>query len=302
MNAPSSPSIAIRQSPTLDKNIHSIAMAGWHRLVSLGVDNKLRLHNPETGRIVDTFEGFHRYVTGLRPFDDRHVLLVLGTIYGLLNLESGVLVQADPADMTELRGRLSQSQLMAAPMLSSAPFVPPRTSEVVAETRLDANRILYATEDRLNDAHNQQFHIWNVPKGREDLSFIGTDSAIISLVALDQRRVLSSHEDEVFRFWNVETGDQLRRFAHRRGKAGALSLIEGNQLLFATVNPNEAQRLKHRLWPPADRTLRLWDIETATELAVLQCAAAISDLARIDGRRFWARDDRACLHLVEVLR
>jgi WD40 repeat protein len=295
-------SIVIRQSPALDCAVHAIAMAGWHQLVSLGVDNKVRLHNPETGRILDTFEGLNRYVTGLRPFDDRCVLLLLGNHYGLLNLETGVFVQADTAELSELRDRLSPTQLMVAPMLAPVTFAPPRTSEVVAEAGLDPSRILYATEDRLNDAYNQQFHVWNVHRGREERSFLGTDSGLIGLIALDRRQVLSSHEDEMFRFWDVETGDQLRRFAHRCGKAGALALIDGGLVLFATVNPNEVQRLNHRLWPPSDRTLRLWDIETATELASLQCAAAISDVARLDGSRFWARDEQSRLHLVEVLR
>jgi len=296
------PRIVIRQSPALDCNIHAISMAGWNRLVSLGVDNKVRLHNPETGRIIDTFEGFQRYITALRPFDELHVLLDLGNQYGLLNLESGVFVQADPTDLSELRARLSPPQLMAAPMLAPITFTPPRTNEIVAQAQLDPNRILYGTEDRLNDAHNQHFHIWNVPKGREDGSFFGTDSALISLIALDHRRMLSSHEDEIFRFWDVESGQQLRRFAHRCGKAGAMNLIDGTHLLFAIVNPNEAQRLNHRLWPLSDRTLRLWDIEAAAELAKLQCTAAISDLVRIDGSRFWARDEQSRLHLVEVLR
>src|SRR5689334_17717658 len=104
------PAIVIRQSPTLDCNIHAIAMAGWNRLVSLGVDNKVRLHNAETGKVIDTFEGINRYVTGLRPFDEQHVLLLLGNLYGLLDLDTGVLVQADPTDLSDLRSRLSPPQ------------------------------------------------------------------------------------------------------------------------------------------------------------------------------------------------
>ena len=47
---PSPPRIVIRQSYG-DTPIHAIAMAGWHRLVSVGRDNQIRVHNPETGRV-----------------------------------------------------------------------------------------------------------------------------------------------------------------------------------------------------------------------------------------------------------
>jgi WD40 repeat protein len=162
--------------------------------------------------------------------------------------------------------------------------------------------MVYATEDRLQRARNQYFHVWNVPRARELSSFFGSDSEVLSLVALDNQRVLSSHEDEKFRIWDVESGAQLRRVDHRCGKAGPLIPFDKDSLLFAPVNPNAAQKLHYWHWPPSDRTLRLWDMAAGAEVALLQCATAINDLIRFDRSRLWARDEAGSLHLIEVLR
>src|SRR5262245_46453990 len=84
--ASSAPRIVIRQSCSYEAPIHGIAMAGFNRLISIGADNKIRVHNPETGRTLDTLEGFKRYVTGLRVLDDRLLLLFFTTQYALLDL------------------------------------------------------------------------------------------------------------------------------------------------------------------------------------------------------------------------
>jgi WD40 repeat protein len=303
MNTPASgPRILIRQSCGYEVPIHGIAMAGWNRLISIGADNKIRLHNPETGRTLDTFEGFKRFVTGIRALDDQIALLFFTTQYALLDLDTGRIEESEGAPRSVLATRLSPAQIMAAPMLAPATFSPPRNNEAVAEARLDPSHVVYVSEDRLNDTRNQYFHLWNVPRGREIRSFWGVDSEALSLVALDGRRVLSSHEDEHFRIWDVETSEQVRRIEHRRGKVGPMMLIDKAALLFAPVDPTESQRLRHFHWGPSDRTLRLWDLEKVGERAVLECEAAIVELARVDSRRFWARDEKSCLHLIEVLR
>jgi WD40 repeat protein len=307
MNAPlasPSPRIVIRQSCSYEAPIHQIVMAGWHRLISAGGDNKVRVHHPETGRVLDTFGGFERHVTGIRSLDDRHLLLILTTRYGLLDLENGRVEDVQPSDagLRALGDRLAPAHLMAAPMLAPVTFSPPRSNDTVAEARLDANHIVYATEDRLDGTRNQYFHVWNVHRGREVRSFWGSDSEVLSLVALDARRVLSSHEDEFFRIWDVETTEQVRRIEHRRGKAGPMALIDKAWLLFAPVNANEMQRLYYWQWGPSDRTLRLWDVEGASELASLQCTGTIIELARLASHRFWARDEDSRLHLIEVQR
>lgn len=302
MNTASSPArIVLRQSYS-DTPIHAIAMAGWHRLVSVGRDNQVRVHNPETGRVVETFQRLDRYITGIRCLDDRHVLLVLASRYGLLDLDTGSLQEIDPSDAASPGVPLTSAQLVGAPMLAPVTFSPPRTNQIAAETRLDSNNVVYVTEDRLDGVRNQYFHVWNVPRGRETRSFWGSDSEVLSLISLDSHRVLSSHEDEFFRIWDTERGEQLRRIEHRCGKAGPMLLIDKSWLLFAPVNPNENQRLYYWQWGASDRSLRLWDIDTASELASLQCAAAICELARIDRSRAWARDEQSCLHLVEVAR
>jgi len=303
-SSPSAARIVVRQSCGYDAPIRGIAMAGWNRLISIGNDNKLRLHNPETGRTLDSFEGFTRDVTGIRALDDRYVVLIFGTQYALLDLVTGRLDEPESAEAgrSELAARLTSAQLMAAPMLAPTTFAPLRDNTIVAEARLDATHIVYVTENRLRVSFDQYFHLWNVPLGREIRSFWGVDSEVLSLVALESRRVLSSHEDELFRIWDVETTEQLQRIEHRAGKAGPMMLVDKSELLFAPIDPTEAQRLRYWHWKPADRTLRLWDLDAGTELAVLQCEAPIVEFARIDSRRFWARDQRSSLHLIEVPR
>src|SRR5262245_46034626 len=153
MNAPPSPPprIVIRQSCSYEAPIHQIVMAGWHRLISAGGDNRIRVHHPETGRVLAPCGGLQRHVNGIRPLDDRHVLLILTTRYGLLDLDNGHVEDIQPSDagLRALGDRLAPAQLMAAPMLAPVTFSPPRSNDTVAEARLDANHIVYATGDRL---------------------------------------------------------------------------------------------------------------------------------------------------------
>jgi hypothetical protein len=303
MSTPSSePRIVIRQSCGYEVPIHGIAMAGFNRLISIGADNKLRLHNPETGRTLDTFEGFQRFVTGIRALDDRLVLLFFTTQYALLDLDNGRIEESEGTARSVLATKLTPGQLMAAPMLAATTFSPPRNNEAVAEAKIDPSHVVYVSEDRHNEMLNQYFHVWNVPRGREVRSFWGVDSEALALIALDGQRVLSSHEDEHFRIWDVETSEQVKRIEHRRGKVGPMMLVDKSFLLFAPVDPTESQRLRHFHWGPSDRTLRLWSLDKVGERAVRECDAMIVELARIDSRRFWARDGKSCLHLVEVLR
>ena len=294
----------IRQTCDYDVPIHGIAMAGFNRLISVGADNKIRVHNPETGRALDTLEGFKRYVTGIRVLDDRTVLLMFTAQYGLLDLDTGRIEESESAGAARsvLAAKLLPAQIMAAPMLAAETFSPPRNNAAIAESRLDPSHVVYVSENRLDASLNQYFHVWNVPRGREIRSFWGVDSEVLALVALDTRRVLSSHDDEHFRIWDVETSEQVRRIEHRRGKAGPMMLVDKTRLLFAPVDPSESQRLRHFHWGPSDRTLRLWDLDTAKELAMLQCTATVVELARVASHRFWARDDKSCLHLIEVVR
>src|SRR5262249_45074918 len=201
-----------------------------------------------------------------------------------------------------LADRLSPAQFVTAPMLAPVTFTPPRGSQAIAEAKLDASHVVYATEDRLIGTRNQYFHVWDVPRGRETRSFGGVDSEVLSLIGLDARRVLSSHEDEHFRIWDVETSEQVQRIEHRCGKVGPMMVVDKAWLLFAPVNPTEAQRLIYWHWRPSDCTLRLWDLEAAAELASLQRGSPITELARIDRHRFWARDESSCLQLIEVVR
>jgi WD40 repeat protein len=298
------PRIVIRQSYRCDFPVHAIAMAGWHRLISAGADNKLRVHNAETGRVLQTIDCFKRYVNAIRALDDRKVLVFFTEQYALLDLETGQVEGSESPSgaRSVLAERLSPAQIVTAPMLASVTFTPPRGNQAIAEAKLDANHVVYASEDRLNYSRNQYFHLWNVPRGRETRSFWGVDSEVLSLIGLDARRVLSSHEDEYFRIWDVETSEQLRRIEHRCGKVGPMMLIDKAWLLFAPVNATEAQRLTYWHWGPSDCSLRLWDLEAGAEVDSLQCTAAITELARVDRHRFWARDEKSCLQLIEVLR
>src|SRR5262245_38955665 len=215
---PSATRIVIGQSCRCELPIHGIAMAGFNRLISIGADNKVRVHNPQTGRTLDVFEGFKHYVTGLRVLDEHTLLLFFATQYALLDLDTGRIEESEDTTRTVLAARLLPAQIMAAPMLAAENFSPPRNNAAVAEARLGPSHVVYVSENRLDETCNQYFHVWHVTRGRQIRSFWGVDSEVLSLVALDQRRVLSSHEDEHFRIWDVETTEQVRRIRHRRGK------------------------------------------------------------------------------------
>src|SRR5262249_53766563 len=140
-SSPSAARIVVRQSCSYDAPIHGIAMAGWNRLISIGADNKLCLHNPETGHLLDSFEGFEREVTAIRALDDRYVVLFFAAQHALLDLDTGHLEGAESTGggQSALATRLTPSQLMAAPMLAPTAFSPPRNNKTVAEAKLDAN-------------------------------------------------------------------------------------------------------------------------------------------------------------------
>src|SRR5215831_9316234 len=153
--SPSEPRIVIRQSCAYEVPIHGIAMAGFNRLISIGADNKLRLHNPETGRTLDTFEGIQRFVTGIRALDDRLVLLFFTTQYALLDLDTGRIEDSEDTPRSVLAAKLTPGQLMAAPMLATTTFSPPRNNEAVAEAKVDPSHVVYVSEDRHNEMLNQ---------------------------------------------------------------------------------------------------------------------------------------------------
>lgn len=103
--------------------------------------------------------------------------------------------------------------------------------------------------------------------------FAGHTATILAIaVSPDGKLALSGSEDRTLRLWDVQTGQELRRFEGHRAAIGAVAF---------SPDGRRAVSGSH------DRTVRLWDVETGRELRALTSHTdAVSSVTfSPDGRR-----------------
>jgi WD40 repeat protein/serine/threonine protein kinase len=132
---------------------------------------------------------------------------------------------------------------------------------------------------RMLSMWNKTVRLWDAASGRRLRQFGGTDGDALDTTfyaplffSPDGRQALVSGEDRALRLWNLETGEEVRRFVgHTAAVLQAVFTPDGRQILSAGE----------------DKTMRLWEAGTGRELAVLhQAQSAISCVAvALDGRQ-----------------
>lgn len=268
--------------------LRHVAVAG-RCIVSAGEDNALRIHDLEGGQVLKTIERVNRYISRLAPFDAVRVIVGLTTRYGVLDIRSGRLADLGPstAGFSPFGKALPPSRVTHPEAPCPEPFLPGRSYEVVAEAQLDDDRILYLVGEHVEWDH-QFFQVWNFRTGQELLRFAAADSEGRSLWAIDARTAISSHDDQMFRIWDVEDGRERRAIRHDCGFVRPIMVIDGRWLLFA---PGEPQRCG---------AMQLWSLETGAELARLLGRRAFTTIIGADDRRFCALDADGWLALLKV--
>jgi WD40 repeat protein len=138
------------------------------------------------------------------------------------------------------------------------------------------------------------------PPGAELRRFEGHSGWVTGLAVLDPRRFVSCSQDGTVRLWDVDTASELRRFDGHDGRVLSLPRLDGRRILSGSFEGDDGRMLclvrldRHRvLSGSADKTIRLWDVETGRELRrFVGHAGGITCLALLEGRLLSGSEDR----------
>jgi WD40 repeat protein len=208
--------------------VYSIAVLDARRVVTASHDNTLRLCDVETGEVLRRFHGHEDTVYASAVLDTGHLISGSGdNTVRVWELETGV-------ELCSLRGH---------------------SAAVWAVAVIDERRIVSGSAD-------MTLRLWDVTTGQELRRFIAHSGGITSLAAIDPRRIVSCSgdksllpgdtrtRDRTLRLWDMETGQELRRFEGHDGGINAVAVLNGRRIISGSQ----------------DTTLRLWDVETGQEL------------------------------------
>jgi WD40 repeat protein len=210
----------------------NVAISPDGRMLASRSDDDLHLVliNSESGKVARFFEEQSTWIMSLKfgP-DGRTVFLGLadGSIH-LLDIESGQIIRnylGHPNRVNSLA--ISRDGRYAL----SGSYGPPGW--------------------RGGEALDNLLILWNVKTGEIVHRLIGHTGVVRSVaISSDGQRAISGSDDATVRLWNIETGQEIRRFEG------------GNAVASIAFGPEE----RTFLTASSDRTVRLWDIETGEEI------------------------------------
>jgi WD40 repeat protein len=228
--------------------ICAINVLDARRAITASRDKTVRLCDMETGEVLRAFHGHKDAVYATAVLDARHIVSGSGDkTIRVWDIENG-------AELSCIRGH---------------------TEAVLAVAVVDKQRIVSGSGDRT-------IRVWDVETGRELHCFIGHVGAITVVAPIDQRRLISGSGDRsllpgdkraldtTLRLWDLETGQELRRFQGHDGGINGIGVLDQRRIISASQ----------------DTTLRLWDVDTGQELRRFEGHFnPVLAVATLDGQR-----------------
>lgn len=219
----------VRRSLELNFARLGLAMSddGKHFVTGHQHDNVVRLGEVDTGKVIQAFQG-HKAGTGINA-----VALA----------KSGTQIVSGGAD-----GTLRLWDVKTGRELHQFPGIKDVVRSV--DFSADAKRILSGHSGMPSDF---LVRLWDADKAQEIRALKGHTRDVTAVFFLaDGKSALSTGSDGAGIVWNLDTGKEIRRLNHAGGIYGAALSPDGKRALTAGFG---------------DKTVRLWDIETARELA-----------------------------------
>jgi WD40 repeat protein len=266
------------------------------RFVAGGSDRgSFRLWDAETGRELEKFEGLRFWARAAAALDSRRVVVGTG---GYAEVEVWDIEAAErTARLAGHQTHLSSvAALDATRALSGDEHGDIRLWELEAKEKLVRFKGLEhwvasfaVLDDRrvVTAAWHGALTVWDMASGEESLAFRGTHKHWVEAIRiLDSRRVLSCGRfDKTIRLWDLETGEELRRFEGHEAELSGLAVVDGVRFLTSSH----------------DKTVRLWHTETGKELRRFEGHdQAVFDVAPVDSCRLVSASKDRSLRLWDV--
>jgi WD40 repeat protein len=269
--------------------VYTIAVLDARRVFTGSHDNTLRLCDVETGEVLRRFQGHE------------------DTVYASAVLDAGRLISGS-GDKTVRLWEIETGQELCC--------LQGHNAAVWAVAVIDERHIVSGSAD-------MTLRLWDVTTGRELRRFTGHLGGITTLAVVDPRRLVSGSGDKSFlpgdsrardrilRLWDLETGQELRRFEGHDGGINAVAVLNGRWIISASQDTTlrlwdvetgqERRRFEGHFNPvlavatlsaqriisgSADHTVRLWDVQTGHELRRLTGHSGwVQAVAALDGQR-----------------
>jgi WD40 repeat protein len=108
--------------------------------------------------------------------------------------------------------------------------------------------------------------IWNLRASEAEQVNTSHSSAVNSLLtSSDRRQIISaSKEDGVIKVWNI-SGEEVLSFFTQKYFVSGIALFPDNQRLLSSAGTI----MKHGSWGKSDNSLKVWDIDSGTELLTM---------------------------------
>jgi WD40 repeat protein len=220
-----------------------------------GSDHAVRLWDLEAGKEVRRFEGHTSELRCLVFSPDERRFLSAGwdKVVRLWDVESGKEVRRFEGHTNSIR---------------SVAFSP------------DGRRFLSTSRDKT-------VRLWDVETGKELRRFEGhAEDVFCAAFTPDGKRALSGGADATLRLWDLDTGKEVRKFEGHATLIWNVALTPDGRYALSAAG---CRRKPDGFYEPAemDYALRLWDVQTGEEVAVLEgpTSSTMSVLFTADGRR-----------------
>ena len=115
--------------------------------------------------------------------------------------------------------------------------------------------------------HNR-VRIFETASAKEVRGWKADEYALLAIAATsDGKRIASAGNNEMIRLWDADTGEMIRQFnKHVGSRVFSLNFSPDGKHLVSYGSERESKPIQDALYRSTDQGLRVWDVETGTEL------------------------------------